>query len=155
GSWLGSSGCILIPLGPSSPTASSKASPSSPNSDSTRRRPMAERARSRRATGRGRRNGAASSKGRRAGPSLTHGPANEVLERWLGKIRIAKNAYERAHETTKTRKSELANVYKAAEQDGCDTDGIKEFFKADKFDLDVLARRYATMGRVAQLEGSK
>src|SRR5205809_1093722 len=50
----------------------------------------------------------------------------EVYRRWLSKIETADNVYEKAKDVAKSRKGELAAIYAAAKEDGCNIDAIKE-----------------------------
>jgi uncharacterized protein (UPF0335 family) len=116
---------------------------------------MAERARGRKAAmakGEGKRGGR---KGGKPGPILLSSVPDEVYRRWASKIEAAQAKYDRAADQAKTLKGELASVYKAAEQDGCDIDGMKAFYKAEKQDLDVLRRQMQTQVRMAGLKESK
>jgi hypothetical protein len=114
---------------------------------------MAERAKGRKAKRRA--NGNASSKPRQ--PAIGHNSnvPDEVYRRWLPKIEVAENAYAKAADIAKSKKGELASVYKAAEQDGCHRDAIKRARRLDKRDHADVAREYAETGRVLSLMGSK
>src|SRR5262245_30319138 len=109
---------------------------------------MAERARRR---GKQRKAKAAASNGsgkpRKVGVGHNSGAIpDEVYHRWLSKIELADNAHQRAHAAAKTKKSELSNTYKAAKNDGCDVDAIREARRLDKLDRNQVAMHYAETG---------
>lgn len=79
------------------------------------------------------------------------GPPDEVYRRWLSKIETASNAYDRAAELAKKRKSELGNVYSGAKDDGCDTDAIKTARKLNSRAVADVAAEYNNTGRILRL----
>lgn len=113
---------------------------------------MAERARAKRT---GKKKGAQPPKN---GPAPGHNSGvvpDEVYSRWLDKIGVADNAYQRAHETARKRKAELGAVFKAAEADGCNIAAIKRARQIDKLDHNQVAIDYSDTGRVLEIMGSK
>jgi hypothetical protein len=79
------------------------------------------------------------------------GPPDEVYQRWLSKIETAENAYDRAAENSKKRKSELGNIYTGAKDDGCDIDAIKRARKEAKRAAADVAAEFANIGRVLRI----
>jgi hypothetical protein len=72
-------------------------------------------------------------------------PSDELKRHWLSKVDAAELAWDRAAEIAKKRKSELANVYRGAKDDGCEIDGLKRARKLDRRDrLDVIAEHVST-----------
>jgi ribosome modulation factor len=79
------------------------------------------------------------------------GPPDEVWQRWLSKIETASNAYDRAAEISRKRKSELGNIYDGAKDDGCDIDAIKKARKDAKRPVADVAAEHVNIGRVLRL----
>jgi ribosome modulation factor len=71
---------------------------------------------------------------------------DEIKRRWLSKVDEAETAYDRAAEISKRRKSELSNIYKAAQDDGCNIAGLKQARKLDRRDRAEVAADYTSTG---------
>ena len=114
---------------------------------------MAEKARSSAPEKPSAKSKAANGKGHNSNLGLPSGggPPDEVYLRWLSKIETAENAYDRAAEISKKRKSELGNVYTGAKDDGCDIDAIKKARREDKRAVADVAAEYSNIGRVLRL----
>lgn len=78
----------------------------------------------------------------------------EVYRRWLPKIKDAKATYERAAETARQRKAQLAKVYQSAEADGCNRAGIAEALSMMCEDPIHVVTRVRAIDTVLRLEGS-
>jgi hypothetical protein len=74
------------------------------------------------------------------------GPSDDLKRHWLSKVNVAEAAYDRAAEIAKKRKSELANVYQGAKDDGCNTEGLKNARKLNKRDRLEVAADYTATG---------
>jgi hypothetical protein len=101
---------------------------------------MAERARA--SAPRKRKAKAANGKGHNSGVAQS----DELKRRWLEKVDAAELAWDRAAEAAKKCKSELANVYKGAKDDGCNIDGLKQARKLNKRDRAEVAADYTSTG---------
>jgi hypothetical protein len=108
---------------------------------------MAERAKAK-AKGKGK-NG--NGIGHNSAPMLGSKSKEEIYRRYLSKIETADAVYERARDVAKSRKGELAQIYAAAEEDGCNIDAIKEARAKHKLDHLTVAQDYDDMGFVLRL----
>ena len=74
-------------------------------------------------------------------------------QRWLPKIDDAERAYKRAADQAKTKKGELALVYKAAKDDGLYIDGVKNGRTLNKMDAaEALALMKATKATLEAMD---
>src|SRR4029077_11174713 len=101
-------------------------------------RAMAERARA----SAPRKRKAANGKGHNSRAGLP----DELKRHWLINITAAELAYDRAAEIAKKRKSELANIYQGAKDDGCNIAGLKQARKLNKRDRLEVAADYTSTG---------
>jgi hypothetical protein len=119
---------------------------------------MAERATPRKAngTGNGKSRKAASQRRARAvgkghnGPPPSNVPDSVYLD-WLKQIGPAEKAVEAAAAVLKSRKGKLGNIYKAAKNDGCNTDAIRAARHHDRLDHLQVTQDYTDTGRVLRL----
>jgi hypothetical protein len=116
---------------------------------------MAERARSRAAKAKKQKRRSGKANGRGKGDnSLGLEAQDETYLLWLPKIEVAQARYDKAAEAARTAKSELGQVYKGAEADGCHRDGIKEAFRLMKLDTYTVSLQAQATGRVLRLKQS-
>lgn len=79
------------------------------------------------------------------------GIPDEVRQRWWDKIDQLARAVERAKTPYDSAKGKLQNAYKAAEEDGVDTDALRAARKAQKQDRAQFAMTYRETGRFLRL----
>lgn len=92
-------------------------------------------------------------KARRAGHNSGEIPT-EIYERHLAKIDTTSKAMEKAKEAFDQAKGVHQSAYKAAKNDGCDTDAIRLARKLDKADHGVTQVTYANVARILNIMGS-
>lgn len=80
-----------------------------------------------------------------------HRVPDEVYERHLSKINTTEKAMERAKAEYDQAKGVHQNAYKAAKNDGCNTDAIRLARKLDKMDHGAVVTDYADVGRVLNI----
>ena len=76
---------------------------------------------------------------------------DEVYERHLSKIESTAKAMDKAKEAYDQARGVHQNAFKAAKEDGCNTDAIRIARKLDKLDHGAVVIDYADVGRVLTL----